>query len=78
MAVGFADFLQARPQSSSSYHSQELFFDLEEMRVRVIPALEDNYMYLLIDEDTKQSAIVDPVEPEKVREAVPALVVSAH
>ena len=36
------------------------------MRVRLIPALEDNYMYLLIDEETKQCAVVDPVEPEKV------------
>ena len=36
------------------------------MRVKLLPALEDNYMYLLIDEATKQAAIVDPVEPKKV------------
>ncbi|XP_046545916.1 hydroxyacylglutathione hydrolase, mitochondrial-like isoform X2 [Haliotis rubra] len=40
------------------------------MRVKLIPALEDNYMYLLIDEDTKQCAAVDPVEPEKIVSAV--------
>ena len=36
------------------------------MRVELIPALSDNYMYLLIDEDSKEAAIVDPVEPIKV------------
>jgi hydroxyacylglutathione hydrolase len=36
------------------------------MRIRLEPALEDNYMYLLIDDETKQCAVVDPVEPEKV------------
>nr|KAG5709353.1 hypothetical protein BaRGS_029202 [Batillaria attramentaria] len=35
------------------------------MRVRLIPALEDNYMYLIIDEQTQECAAVDPVEPEK-------------
>ena len=36
------------------------------MRIRLIPALEDNYMYLLIDEKTQDAAVIDPVEPEKV------------
>uniref|UniRef100_A0A9J7X3K2 Hydroxyacylglutathione hydrolase, mitochondrial n=1 Tax=Cyprinus carpio carpio TaxID=630221 RepID=A0A9J7X3K2_CYPCA len=37
-----------------------------DMKVELLPALTDNYMYLLIDEDTKEAAIVDPVEPQKV------------
>ena len=37
------------------------------MQVKAIPALQDNYMYLLIDEHTCQAAAVDPVEPQKVR-----------
>ncbi|RXN02088.1 Hydroxyacylglutathione hydrolase, mitochondrial [Acipenser ruthenus] len=40
------------------------------MKVELLPALIDNYMYLLIDEETKEAAIVDPVEPQKVVEAV--------
>ena len=36
------------------------------MRVRLVSALSDNYMYLLIDEETQECAVVDPVEPEKV------------
>jgi hydroxyacylglutathione hydrolase len=36
------------------------------MKVRLLPALSDNYMYLVIDEKTKEAAIVDPVEPKKV------------
>lgn len=40
------------------------------MRVELLPALSDNYMYLLIDVDTREAAVVDPVEPIKVVEAV--------
>lgn len=36
------------------------------MKIELLPALTDNYMYLLIDEATKEAAIVDPVEPGKV------------
>ena len=36
------------------------------MRVIILPALEDNYMYLLVDEASNDAAIVDPVDPEKV------------
>lgn len=36
------------------------------MHIQPIPALSDNYMYLLVDETTKKAAVVDPVNPEKV------------
>uniref|UniRef100_A0A8C5TVH3 Hydroxyacylglutathione hydrolase n=1 Tax=Malurus cyaneus samueli TaxID=2593467 RepID=A0A8C5TVH3_9PASS len=36
------------------------------MKVEILPALTDNYMYLLIDQDTREAAIVDPVQPQKV------------
>ncbi|XP_050209625.1 hydroxyacylglutathione hydrolase cytoplasmic-like [Mercurialis annua] len=36
------------------------------MKIFHIPCLEDNYAYLIIDEDTKEAAVVDPVEPQKV------------
>ena len=38
-------------------------------RVVVVPALEDNYMYLLIDTATCLAAVVDPVDPEAIRAA---------
>ncbi|XP_018570449.1 hydroxyacylglutathione hydrolase, mitochondrial isoform X2 [Anoplophora glabripennis] len=40
------------------------------MKVTILPALSDNYMYLISDENTKQAAIVDPVEPDTVLQAV--------
>ncbi|XP_073492541.1 hydroxyacylglutathione hydrolase, mitochondrial isoform X1 [Aquarana catesbeiana] len=40
------------------------------MKIELLPALTDNYMYLLIDEETKEAAIVDPVQPKKVVDAV--------
>ncbi|CAL5343774.1 unnamed protein product [Camellia sinensis] len=36
------------------------------MKVIHVPCLEDNYSYIIIDETTKEAAVVDPVEPEKV------------
>lgn len=47
-------------------HMSELLANRQDMRVRLIPALEDNYMYLIIDEQTQECAAVDPVDPEKV------------
>ncbi|XP_078273792.1 hydroxyacylglutathione hydrolase, mitochondrial isoform X3 [Rhinoraja longicauda] len=41
-----------------------------EMKVELLPALKDNYMYLLIDKESREAAIVDPVEPQKVVDAV--------
>uniref|UniRef100_A0A2K5QAH2 Hydroxyacylglutathione hydrolase, mitochondrial n=1 Tax=Cebus imitator TaxID=2715852 RepID=A0A2K5QAH2_CEBIM len=38
------------------------------MKVEVLPALTDNYMYLVMDDETKEAAIVDPVQPQKVVE----------
>lgn len=42
------------------------------MRIELIPAFEyeKNYIYLLIDDKTKQCAAIDPVDPGKVLEAV--------
>ncbi|XP_044734006.1 hydroxyacylglutathione hydrolase, mitochondrial isoform X2 [Chrysoperla carnea] len=40
------------------------------MKIKLLPALSDNYMYLIIDEDTREAAIVDPVAPETVLKAV--------
>ena len=52
--------------STRTNHSQATLTRLNNMRVKLVPAWTDNYMYLLIDDKTKQCAAVDPVEPEKV------------
>ena len=48
------------------YHSDQKLVSADTMRVRILPALSDNYMYLLVDENTNEAAIVDPVEPDTV------------
>ena len=60
---------QARPSlftSAPKFHSLPVSHSLPAMKVRLIPALADNYMYLVIDEKTREAAIVDPVEPGSV------------
>jgi hypothetical protein len=37
-----------------------------QMSVIPIEALDDNYMYLIVDETSKECAAVDPVNPKKV------------
>lgn len=43
---------------------------MADLSIKILPALSDNYMYLVICNKTKEAAIVDPVNPETVIEAV--------
>jgi len=56
--------------SRGTHSSQSLVEVSPKMRVRILPALTDNYMYLVVDEATGEAAIVDPVAPEVVVNAV--------
>ncbi len=37
------------------------------MKIRHFNAFQDNYMYLITDDKTRECAVVDPAEPDKVR-----------
>lgn len=51
-------------------HSNITTKEFGNFKVQVLPALSDNFMYLLIDNGTKEAAIVDPVAPDVVWDAV--------
>uniref|UniRef100_A0A034VUA7 hydroxyacylglutathione hydrolase n=2 Tax=Bactrocera dorsalis TaxID=27457 RepID=A0A034VUA7_BACDO len=51
-------------------HSSVEDVQLNSLHIKVLPALQDNFMYLIIDSSTKEAAIVDPVDPESVLAAV--------
>jgi len=51
-------------------HSQQKTVNHINMKIRILPALSDNYMYLLVDQSTNTAAIVDPVDPSSVLAAV--------
>lgn len=40
------------------------------MDIKVLPALSDNYMYLIVDKTTNTAAIVDPYNAKLVQEVV--------
>ncbi|XP_020798803.1 hydroxyacylglutathione hydrolase, mitochondrial isoform X1 [Drosophila serrata] len=40
------------------------------MDIKILPALQDNYMYLIVDQKTREAAVVDPVDPELVIKTV--------
>ena len=56
----------AAASMSSGRHTSTSVETLGALTVRVLPALHDNYMYLVEDPVTREAAVVDPVEPEKV------------
>ncbi|XP_031641216.1 hydroxyacylglutathione hydrolase, mitochondrial isoform X2 [Contarinia nasturtii] len=43
---------------------------MSDFSVEILPALQDNYMYLIIDNKTREAVVVDPVDPERVLTAV--------
>lgn len=51
-------------------HSLQEHHEYTAMDVKILPALQDNYMYLIVDKATKEAAIVDPVEPQTVLKAI--------
>ena len=78
---GYTTRTSLQRQRTSSYsrkHSRGSIFHLKNMNIHVLSALDDNYMYLLVDERTKQAAAIDPVEPEKVTNSFSLLVYCIH
>lgn len=68
-ALGVLGAVTRKFVPTASFHSalrKSSLVEQTDMKVELLPALTDNYMYLLIDEDTKEAAVVDPVEPQKV------------
>ncbi|RNA43789.1 hydroxyacylglutathione mitochondrial-like isoform X1 [Brachionus plicatilis] len=53
------------PSKTTRYFSKMKIFPIE--------ALSDNYMYLLVDEKSKECCAIDPVEPKKIIEQVEKL-----
>lgn len=51
-------------------HSTLEDVELAGMQVKILPALQDNYMYLIIDNKTREAAVVDPVDPDLVIKTV--------
>ncbi|XP_045497605.1 hydroxyacylglutathione hydrolase, mitochondrial isoform X1 [Colias croceus] len=63
-------YFQALVWNQRTSHSKPEFHQFKNMDVKILPALKDNYMYLIVDKATKEAAIVDPVEPNTVLKAV--------
>ncbi|XP_046815680.1 hydroxyacylglutathione hydrolase, mitochondrial isoform X1 [Vespa crabro] len=63
-------YFRARSITTNGFHSTTLLIEQPDMKVQILPALQDNYMYLIIDEKSKDAAIVDPVDPDLVASAV--------
>ncbi|XP_015109877.1 hydroxyacylglutathione hydrolase, mitochondrial [Diachasma alloeum] len=51
-------------------HSLKTIVQGQSMSVHILPALQDNFMYLIVDDKTKEAAVVDPVNPTLVASTV--------
>lgn len=61
--------MEVKAQAVALLHSaarKSALVEQANMKVELLPALSDNYMYLLVDAETREAAVVDPVEPVKV------------
>ncbi|XP_051161559.1 hydroxyacylglutathione hydrolase, mitochondrial isoform X1 [Leptopilina boulardi] len=63
-------YYKARSLTSNGRRFLPQLIQQSDMKVLILPALQDNYMYLIIDEVSKEAAIVDPVDPDTVVSAV--------
>jgi len=73
LQVATALYFRASTISSigfKKFHSAPQAISREAMDIKILPALSDNLMYLIVDKASKDCAVVDPVEPQKVVEAV--------
>ncbi|KRF99004.1 uncharacterized protein Dwil_GK10504, isoform B [Drosophila willistoni] len=64
------NFQKLRTVGLRGMHSTLEDVALAGMQVKILPALQDNYMYLIIDNKTKEAAVVDPVDPDLVIKTV--------
>ena len=63
----------------SSTHTSRSTEELGYMTVHVLPALGDNYMYLVEDKASREAAIVDPANPTEVGGGLwPEILYSLH
>lgn len=69
--IGLVEVIH-KVRTTKLMHSTPVSHDYQTMLVKVLPALTDNYMYLLIDKESRQAAIVDPVDPKVVLRAAEA------
>ncbi|XP_050475089.1 hydroxyacylglutathione hydrolase, mitochondrial isoform X2 [Bombus flavifrons] len=66
-------YFRAKSISTNGFyarHCNSIIINQDNMKVQILPALQDNYMYLIIDEASQEAAIVDPVDPDSVACAV--------
>ncbi|KAJ8728314.1 hypothetical protein PYW08_016699 [Mythimna loreyi] len=63
-------YFQVQARNQRGTHSYIENNQFQNMDVKILPALQDNYMYLIIDKATNMAAVVDPVEPNTVLQAV--------
>lgn len=71
VVVLFSEVLwAARSIFRNRFHNQTICHQENTMDVHIISALVDNYMYLIVDKQSGDAAVVDPVEPDKVVELI--------
>jgi len=72
LTAAYFKFQAWRTIGLHGFHSDSTCTKLLAMDINVLPALQDNYMYLIVDKETNSAAVVDPVNPDRVLEAVRA------
>ncbi len=66
----FSKVIRCASVYTTKMHSISVTHDYNSFSVKVMPALSDNFMYLLVDKVSNEAAIVDPVDASSVIKTV--------
>jgi len=66
----FPAILRGMSQTKSAPHSVVTTTDLGKLKVTTIPALGDNFMYLILDEETNNALVVDPFDADTMAQEI--------
>lgn len=59
-------YLPAYKHTIGKMHSKPQIIQKSNISIHILPALQDNYMYMVIDNSTKEAVVVDPADAKTV------------
>jgi len=63
----FQQYLPSYKHTIGKMHSKPTVIQKSKLSVHILPALQDNYMYMVIDNNSKEAVLIDPADAKTVQ-----------